>query len=182
MRRGRSMKRSSLTRVGILVALALMLLLSFAAVPAVVLAQDPPAAETPTVEPPTFTPTATTAAHGYEHARFRTAAADIDADRRRCFSHRHHHAGRNRDARPGWPRDDSGAGDRGPVWHGPGCVVRRRRHPARQERQVVRLLLTIEQKSRAVARCGRPLFLPAGEPLTPKTHNKCRKNIIFACD
>ena len=54
------MKRSSLTRVGILVVFALMLLVSFAAVPAVVLAQDPPAADTPTVEPPTFTPTATT--------------------------------------------------------------------------------------------------------------------------
>ena len=54
------MKRSSLARVGILVALSLMMLLSFAAVPAVVLAQDPPAAETPTTEPPTFTPTATT--------------------------------------------------------------------------------------------------------------------------
>ncbi len=54
------MKRSRLTRVGMLVVLALVVLLSFAAVPAVVLAQDPPAGETPTVEPPTFTPTATT--------------------------------------------------------------------------------------------------------------------------
>ena len=56
------MKRSSFARVGILVALLLMMLVSFAAVPAVVLAQDPPAAETPTTEPttvitPTFTST-----------------------------------------------------------------------------------------------------------------------------
>lgn len=54
------MKRSSLTRVGLFVALALIMLLSFAAVPAVILAQDAPSGETPTVEPSTFTPTATT--------------------------------------------------------------------------------------------------------------------------
>jgi hypothetical protein len=54
------MKRSSFSRVGILVALSLIMLVAFAAIPAVVLAQDPPSAETPTVEPPTFTPTATT--------------------------------------------------------------------------------------------------------------------------
>lgn len=53
------MKRSSSIRVGLLVAFALVMLLSFAAVPAVVLAQDVPVGETPTVEPPTFTPTAT---------------------------------------------------------------------------------------------------------------------------
>ncbi len=52
------MKRSSSIRVGLLVAFALVMLLSFAAVPAVVLAQDVPVGETPTVEPPTFTPTA----------------------------------------------------------------------------------------------------------------------------
>lgn len=54
------MKRSSFSRVGILVALSLIMLVAFAAVPAVVLAQDPPSADTPTAEPPTFTPTATT--------------------------------------------------------------------------------------------------------------------------
>ena len=53
------MKRSSLTRVGLFVALALVLLLSFAAVPAAVLAQDSPAGETPTTEPATFTPVPT---------------------------------------------------------------------------------------------------------------------------
>jgi hypothetical protein len=52
------MKRSSSIRVGLLVAFALVMLLSFAAVPAVVLAQDAPVGETPTTEPPTFTPTA----------------------------------------------------------------------------------------------------------------------------
>ena len=55
------MKRSSSTRVGLFVALALVLFLSFAAVPAVVLAQDAPAGETPTTEPPTFTPIPPTA-------------------------------------------------------------------------------------------------------------------------
>lgn len=55
------MKRSSSTRVGLFVALAIVLFLSFAAVPAVVLAQDAPAGETPTTEPPTFTPVPPTA-------------------------------------------------------------------------------------------------------------------------
>ena len=55
------MKRSSSTRVGLFVALAIVLFLAFAAVPAVVLAQDAPVGETPTVEPPTFTPVPPTA-------------------------------------------------------------------------------------------------------------------------
>jgi hypothetical protein len=54
------MKRSSFSRVGILVALSLLMLLAFAAAPAAVMAQDPPSADTPTAEPPTFTPNATT--------------------------------------------------------------------------------------------------------------------------
>ncbi|MFN8469775.1 MAG: PEP-CTERM sorting domain-containing protein [Caldilineaceae bacterium] len=54
------MKRSSFSRVGILVALSLIMLVAFAAIPATVMAQDPPSADTPTAEPPTFTPTATT--------------------------------------------------------------------------------------------------------------------------
>ncbi len=53
------MRRSSSTRVAIPVALALVVLMLFAAVPAVVMAQDSPAGETPTVEPPTLTPTLT---------------------------------------------------------------------------------------------------------------------------
>ena len=148
------MKRSSLIRVGILVALCARL--CFCRLQPYLLLfwrkthhrqirrrQSPPR-----LRPrPPLQPTATNTPVG----------AHFDADRRRCFSHRHHHAGRNRDARPGRPRDDSGAGDRGPVWHRPGCAVRRRRHPARQERQVVRLLLTIEHKSKG----GRKLRSPS---------------------
>jgi hypothetical protein len=63
MRRSRSMKRTSYLRVGIVVAMLAMMLLSFAAAPAIVLAQEvTPAGETPTVEPtspPTVTSTAT---------------------------------------------------------------------------------------------------------------------------
>jgi hypothetical protein len=62
MRRCRSMKRSSFARAGVLVALLLMMLLSFAAVPAAILAQDPPADLTLTPELTPFTPTFTATA------------------------------------------------------------------------------------------------------------------------
>jgi hypothetical protein len=62
MRRCRSMKRSSFARAGILVALLLMMLLSFAAVPIAILAQDPPADLTLTPELTPFTPTFTATA------------------------------------------------------------------------------------------------------------------------
>lgn len=57
------MKRANYVRLGILVALLLMMLTPFLALAPAALAQDvpaAPAADTPTTEPPTFTPTSTT--------------------------------------------------------------------------------------------------------------------------
>jgi hypothetical protein len=58
------MKRTSYVRVSIAAAVLVMMLLSVVGAPVLVLAQDPPAGETPTVEPttpapPTETPTET---------------------------------------------------------------------------------------------------------------------------